>query len=147
MLGIVEHEQETTAAQMACQLIADRDAWRLGDPECPGDGRKHELCVGERGQCDEEDTVGEVLEEFGGDVCSEPRLSCPSRTGQRHESDIGAREQGRQLADLPLAADERRGLKREVRRPLIESDGPEGTRPRQARREQLEQAPRRREGR
>ena len=75
MLGVVDHEQVATAAQVAGELLGSGDGARyFGDPECPRDRRQDESGVGERCQSDEEDAVGELVEQLGGDVGCKPGL-------------------------------------------------------------------------
>jgi hypothetical protein len=68
VLEIVEHEQESPIAQVARQGLAHISA-ALGNAKGPSNGRKDQAGIRERGEIDEEDSVGEIVEELGRDLC------------------------------------------------------------------------------
>ena len=63
--------------------------------------------VAERLQRNPEDTIGEPLDRFGGELKREARLAAPPGTGQCQQP-TGAKESPR-LFEFALPADERRG--------------------------------------
>ena len=68
VLEVVEQEQEPPVAQVAGKSLADVSA-TLGNAKGPSNSREDEAGIRERGKVDEEDSVREIVEELGRDVC------------------------------------------------------------------------------
>jgi hypothetical protein len=64
----------------------------------------------------EESAVAELVEKLGRRVKSNARLPCTAGPRQRENSDIGSTEHRRNLGELALPPDQRRRLRRKVRR-------------------------------
>ena len=79
-----------------------------------------ELGVGERRERDEEDALREVLDKLRGGLKPEPGLARASRPGQRQQTHVLAPQPLDDRGHLALAADQRRGLDGQVRRPVLE---------------------------
>ena len=120
MLEVVEQEQQPPVAQMAGKSVAGVTT-AVGDAEGPSNGRQDEAGIRERRQADEEDSVGEVVEELGRNLCGQPRLARAAGPRQGDDPRVRPAEELRHLPDLALAADERRRLERQVRRAGLET--------------------------
>ena len=107
MLEVVQHEQQA--------LVADRCRERVLRPERLSGGRLDECGIGERSERDPPHPAVVVVRGRCGSLQREPRLAAATGPGQRHQPDVGAAQQGRNLVDLPLAAEERRRRNRKVR--------------------------------
>ena len=107
MLEVVQQEQQT--------VVADRCRKRVLRPERLSGGGQDECGISERGERDPPDAAVVVVRSRGRSLQREPRLAAATRTGQRHQPDVRAPEQGSNLVDLPLAAEERRPRNGKVR--------------------------------
>ena len=107
MLEVVEQEQH----------LPVRD--RRGQVACGAEGLggrvDDEPRVPQRREVDEEDTVRVCLDRLGGGLEREPALAAPADARQGHEPDPGPCHQPDHLGQLPLPAQERRRLDREIR--------------------------------
>jgi hypothetical protein len=101
MLEVVEHEERSSVGE---RLVAG--AHRVGDRPLDEAG------VPERCELDEEDAVGELVDETGRSGEGKTRLSAAAGTCEGDES--GRAEQAHELREVALAPDERRGLGRQV---------------------------------
>ena len=120
MLEVVEHEQELPVTQVAGKSLADVIA-ALGDSKGSGHCRQDEPGIRQRREADEEDSVGEVVEELGRNLCGQPCLARASGPRQGDDPRLASAEELRHFPDLALAADERGRLQRQVRRAGFET--------------------------
>ena len=112
VLAVVEHDQDVLRDQGVEQGLQGRPARLRDDPERSGDGRRHRLRIGDRGQFDQPHPVAAAVEQIGGDLQTQPRLAAAARAGQRdHARGI---HQGADRGQLAGASDERGELGREV---------------------------------
>ena len=98
MLEVVEQEQELPPAEESGQVVGGADR--------PGDLRGQELGIGETRERHPEDAVAELPDELGRDLKRETRLARAARAREGQEA-RAVREQGDELFELTLAADER----------------------------------------
>jgi hypothetical protein len=90
LLEVVQHQQHMVVPQGLDQALCEWATARLADTERLGDGRRHEVRLGERRQVHEADAVGELRRQLGGHRQRQPGLAHSARTGQRHQTRIGA---------------------------------------------------------
>ncbi len=114
VLEVVEHQQELAVAQIPSELLRDALATRREDPESQSDGRRDEVGILERRKSDEDDAVGELVEQLGSHLHCEPRLARPAGAGQRDEPDFRSPDQIHHLPDLALATNQGRRLTRQA---------------------------------
>ncbi len=112
VLAVVEDDQDVLRDQGVEQGLQGGPAGLRDDPERSGDGRRHGLGVGDRGQFDQPHPVAAAVEQLGGHLQAQPRLAAPAGPGQGdHARGV---HQGPHLCELPGASDERGELGREV---------------------------------
>ena len=91
---------------------------RRHDADRGGDRRHHEVRIGQHPEIDEPDSFVELVKQLAGDLDRQACLPDASRAGE------GQQRRGRQdafrIADLPLPADERGALAREVVRTRVQ---------------------------
>ena len=110
VLEVVEHEQELPVAQVPAKILSELLAARPLNVKDPCDGRQDELGIRKRREPDEENAVGEVVQQVGRNLQGQPRLARSSGAGQGEHSDVGLLQHSGHLTHLALAADERRRL-------------------------------------
>src|SRR5262245_4500917 len=105
MLEVVEHEQQLAVVNETLESILRSQATRLLHPERLGNGRDHQRWLGDASQTNEEDAVGEVVEQIGGSLQREPRLA--RAPGARHgdETNVRTAEELTDVRQLLLASD------------------------------------------
>ena len=105
----------TSCGARASSSASSAPARPGGQPQRLADGRRHPILVGDRGQLRQPHPVPGPIQQLGSHLQAQPGLAAPAGPGQ---GDQPRRfHQGPDLGDLPLAADERRQLGREVARP------------------------------
>ena len=70
---------------------------------------KNERGIAHRRQTDEEDPVGEIIEELAGDLQRQPGLAAAAWSGQCHQPRVLVPEHARHRGQLIVATDERQG--------------------------------------
>ena len=93
--------------QMRDQPFRERPAALVSDLECARDRRKDQRGVVEQIERHEDHTVRELTGDGGGGLNREPRLANAAGSGQRHQRDIVAQQQGADRGHFLLAADQR----------------------------------------
>ncbi len=112
VLAVVEQEQLLAIADVPCE--GDLGGAVGGEPRVQGlgDRRSDQPGLAECGQLHRPDTVGEVLPALTCELQREPGLAAAAGPGQGEEPRVA--QQGGELGQLALAADEARQLGREV---------------------------------
>ena len=105
---------------MARKSLADVIA-ALRDSEGSRHCRHDEPGIRQRREADEEDSVWEVVEELGRNLCGQPCLARTSGPRQGDDPRLASAEKLRHFPDLALSADERGRLQRQVRRARFET--------------------------
>jgi hypothetical protein len=106
VLEIVEEQKHLPLAEMRTKSLDQRHGLGLADPELVGYGRDDLLGVAHGCQRDEEDAVGEPIEERPRDLEAEARLADPGRADHGQQAHVGARKPPPQLGRLALPAHE-----------------------------------------
>jgi hypothetical protein len=114
LLEVVEHEQQVAMRQRTSQLRGWFVGARLAEVESPGDRRGHVVGHPDTGQIDEDGTVGQVGADPSGHLDREPRLPDAPRSGDGHQADVAVMEQGGDVLDLLVAAEQRGSERRGV---------------------------------
>jgi len=104
---------------LASELVERRSIDGVGDPDGRCRQRKDGVGVGGGDEVDEVDAVREPVDLVSGGPDREPCLAGPTGSRQRDEADVGVVETLADRPELGVAADERRGLGREVVRPEV----------------------------
>ena len=112
VLAVVEHDQQVLRGQGIEQGLQGRPARLGGDPQRLTDGRGHGVLVGDRGQLHQPDPVTGPVQQLGGHLQAQPGLAAPPGPGQRDQA--RGCHQGPDLGQLPVTADERRQLGRQI---------------------------------
>ena len=118
VLAVVETHSSSRFAQALDDALLERRADALLHRERGRDDAEHRLGIAGRRELRQPRAVAELGQHVGRDLQREPRLADATDARQRHEPVLGDR-----LADtvqLCLAADERRELRRQVRRQGVE---------------------------
>ena len=98
--------------------VDERALVRLAHVERARDRRHDEAWIPDRRKLDEDHAIREFIDDSGGNLQGETRLSGAS--GTRHGDEAGAPQPIAQRCDLALAADERREPCRQVVHPKVE---------------------------
>ena len=120
VLEVVEDEQEPLLGEEALEALGDGSGAGLAEPERLRDRGQDERGVGDRRERDEEDALREVLDQLGGGLEREPGLARAARAGERQQAHVVPPKPLGDRGHLALAADQRRGLDGQVRRPVLE---------------------------
>ena len=107
LLEVVEHEQQPPAAQVVGDEVGRGQGADLAQPKRPRDRRQDQIRVGDRGQRDEDDAIGEGRCRVLGDAQREAGLAHPARTGQGEQADPMVDEQVARGRGIGGTADER----------------------------------------
>ena len=117
---VVQHQQRLGLAQGSHQAVAHGDLPGLQQPGGAGHGGRHQRRVRDRRQGNEEDAVGEVRADLGGEGESEGGLADAAGAGQGEEANIGTAQEPEGQCQLALPADERReGHRRRGTPPMV----------------------------
>ena len=103
MFEVVQVEQRPGADQRVGDAVDQRLARRLADTERLGDGRRHELRVGDRGEADEVHRPFDCRPRCN--LEGKPALPSTTRPGDRDEPNVLAGKQARDLRQIALSAD------------------------------------------
>jgi hypothetical protein len=114
VLEVVEEKEELLLAQVLGERLEERPTGLLLEAEAVGDRGRDERGVGEGGKGDEEDTVGDVLDELGPRLEGEAGLAGPACSGEGEQAHVDPPEERSEGREFALSADERRRLGREV---------------------------------
>jgi hypothetical protein len=112
VLAVVQHDQDVLRSQGIEKDLQCCPAALRGNPKRPGDGRRHGVRIGDRGQLDQPHPVAGAVEHLGGHLQAQPGLAAPAGPGQGDHA--RGLHQGADFIQLPDAPDERRELGREV---------------------------------
>ena len=85
VLAVVEHQQPDPALQRGGHALAHALARLLGDAQHRRDRVGHRRRIGDCGQFENPDTVGEFIGQPRGDFHCQAGLADPAHTGQRHQ--------------------------------------------------------------
>jgi hypothetical protein len=113
VLEVVEHEEQAPIAKSDHQAIVQRLYADVAQPEAPRDGGQDEVGVADRGEVDEDDPIGEVGRDLGGNGDRQPRLADAAGAGQGQQADGGIAHQGDDGGHFPIPGDQRRQRPRE----------------------------------
>jgi hypothetical protein len=111
---VVEHEQRTAGTQVEAERLGNRLAPRLFQAESLGDCGRHEPGIGQAHEAYEPDTVGEIVQQFGGDLDCEARLADATGSGQGEEPGVNSPEQRDHRSDRLVATEQMRKVRRHV---------------------------------
>ena len=111
MLAVVEHEQELARCQLRRNRIDEGGARERAQFERFRNRIGDACALGDRVELDEDGAVGLRVLPAARELKREARLPRAARAGEREQA--GAAEQGPQLGQLVLAADERARLERQ----------------------------------
>ena len=75
MLAVVQHDQHVLRGQGIEQGLQDGPARLPGDPQRLGDGRRHRVLVGDRGQLHQPDPITGPVQQLGGHLQAQPGLA------------------------------------------------------------------------
>ena len=134
VLDVVEEEEEFFATKMIRERLRERLGARLLHSERLSDRGQHQLRLLEGCERDEIDAVRKPLDELGRRLYAESRLSAASWTDEREQTHVLEPKQLEKLPELALASYEWGGLRRQIRRLVVQS--PHG---RELRRQPLDQ--------
>ena len=84
----------------------------IGEPQRPGDCEGHHAGMGDRGEVDIPDAIGELVCHLAGDFDRQAGLSGAARAGQRDKSVVS--QEVANLGHLRMAADKGRQLRRKM---------------------------------
>mgnify|MGYP007135457263 CR=1 FL=1 len=112
VFATVEDQQEMFRGGERGQGFEQRLPWFFRDSEDRGGGLHDEAWIGERRELHEPHAVGIRVEQTGGDLQRKPCLPAAADGGEGEQP--RGTEQTCHLGDLVLAADEARGLRRQV---------------------------------
>ncbi len=112
MLAVVEDEQQPAVGAMPDQRLRRGTARFLLDPQRGGDRLRHQFRICKRRQFDQPHAVGEIIERVGCDL--ERQAGLAEAAGADDGDEPCSAQQFPDLAQLTLAADERRDLLRQV---------------------------------
>ena len=133
VLAVVHHDQHILQRQGVQQRLQRQLARLPGKPQRPGDGRRHRVAVGDRGQLRQPHPVPGPVQQLGRHLQPQPGLPAPAGPGQRDQA--RRRHQRPDLARLPVPADERRQFGGQIVRQRRVAQRPQRREPRgQARR-------------
>jgi hypothetical protein len=107
LLEVVQHPEHAFFARRRRDLLQRGQPAGERDPQPLRDHLRDQLRIGDGGQLDEVDAVGEVVGERRADRDAEPRLADAARPGDRHQSRILAPQELLRQRDIGLAPDER----------------------------------------
>jgi hypothetical protein len=107
VLEVVEDEQGLARAEVGPQGVRYGIGAALPDAGGGGDGGDDLARIGDGGQLDEEDAVGEALPGGVGDRHGQPGLADAAQPGHGDEADAGAGEGGEDEIEVAFAADDR----------------------------------------
>ena len=81
VLAVVEHDQDVQGGQRIQQGLGDGPAGLPGDPQRPGNGRRHRILVGDRGQLHQPHPITGPIQQLGGHLQAQPGLAAPPGPG------------------------------------------------------------------
>jgi hypothetical protein len=119
MLAIVQHEQEAPAAERLADRVDGRATRAITDMRGGCDCGTNAASVGDRGELDEPDAIGVLLEEIGSEVEGETGLATAAWSGQRQQP--GRLKALNCIGDLALPSDELRRVRRQVVRGRVKN--------------------------
>ncbi len=114
LLEVVQHQQRALRSEQRLEPEGKRRIARLAHAQGLGDGGSDQGGVGDRGEGDERDAMGELVVQVLGHLQREARLAHAGGAGQREEADVGTTQQGDDRGDLALPSDERGQREREI---------------------------------
>ncbi|MEZ5135424.1 MAG: hypothetical protein R2699_10315 [Acidimicrobiales bacterium] len=117
MLAVVEHDQQVAGAQMVDHRRCGRTV-PAPHAECGGRGVTDERAIVEQRQVDPHDPVAERLERSARSFGGEAGLAAPA--GAHHGHDPAHRQQGQQVVEQRLLADELAAVARDQRRRRVD---------------------------
>ena len=123
VFAVVDDEQCASISEPSDHGVEQLDLGGGLHPEDIGDRCQHRARLTERRELDVPDAIGVDVDEIGGDLQGEAGLPAAAGSGQREQS--GVLDQGMDLGEIRLAADERSELCRQVVGHLV--DAPERT--------------------
>ena len=118
VFAVVEHQQPHPALQRGGHALGHAAAGLLGDAQHRGHRVGHRSRIGDRGQLEKPDPVGEFIGQPPGDFQRQPGLADPAHPGQRDQP--MSLHRGVHLGDLGLAPNEARGRRAQVPRTRIQ---------------------------
>ena len=101
------------ARERGCQPVRDATAL-FADPEGPRNGRGDEGGIGQGAQVNEPNTIGKFVEQIGGHLQRQPRLTDSTRTGDRQQANVLPVQQVDNPRDLVLPPEKRGWLQRQI---------------------------------
>jgi len=111
VLQVVEHEEHLALPQVVVEGVAERLPRELSEAQRAGDGRDHQLGLGERGEGDEDRTVGEIGGRLNRGLDSEAGLADAAGPGDGEQASAPP-QQVPQRRQLLLPPDEIGGHRR-----------------------------------
>jgi len=112
VLAVVQHDQDVLRGQRIDQGPGDRPARLPGDPQRPGNRRRHRVLAGDRRELHQPHPVTGSVQHLGGHLQAQPGLATPPGPGQGDQA--RGLHQRPDLCQLPAAADEPRQLGRQI---------------------------------
>src|SRR3954471_24417677 len=104
MLNIVDDEEPAPFPKEGDEPLQQRTPAHLAQPQRLGNGSNEETRIADRIERNEGDAVRERSEEIGTDPQGEAGLADSTGTGQRHQTDIIAKQEVDDPAHLDLTA-------------------------------------------
>ena len=114
LLEVVEEEEHLAIPEAIGQLLPKGTVGSLADADRAAEPDEHRVGVAGTGQVDERHAVAEPLDLVAGGADRQGRLPRSARTGEGEQADRGILETPVHVRQLQPAADERRGLDRQV---------------------------------
>src|SRR5215472_18273808 len=118
MLAIVEDEEDLFVPQRFGDRLVEYPYLGPADPEGFRDDNGYEVRFCDGREVGDPNAVGELVEQFCGELCREPRLADAARTDERHQAMAG--EILLEAVEVTLATAKARHLDRQIVRKRIE---------------------------
>ena len=87
VFAVVQDKQQLSRAESLHEGVEDGAIGRLCYPERGGDGRCHQLRIGDGGELGQPDAVLPFIEHVRCCLDGQPRFPDPARSGKRHDAD------------------------------------------------------------
>jgi hypothetical protein len=128
LLEIVQEQEQLPAGEIARELIRHGLPTRLSHPQGLHDGRGHEARIGERGECDEDDAIGEGGGQVRRHLQAEAGFAHAARASEGDQADVAALQKRGHRRHVLVSAEQGGGWDGQGARP----DGRGGHRRRRA---------------
>ena len=102
VLEVVHDQEQIAVLEGEGEGVLDGKPGDVANAESLGDGRRDLGSIGDGGEGDEDDAVGEFGAEAGANLEGKPRLPGPTGAGQRDDADIDAAKESARRTELGI---------------------------------------------